>query len=122
VKRIVAALSEKLSLQLPEISIYFVSKQKIAQLHDEFFDDPTPTDCITFPHGEIFICPAVAVEYAKMHLLNPHKELTLYIVHCLLHLTGQGDTTPAERRTMRRKERAALAFLAREKLEKIVCI
>ncbi|MBF8263288.1 MAG: putative rRNA maturation factor [Parachlamydiales bacterium] len=58
--------NEKTACQ--EISVYFVTERRICELHREFFNDPTPTDCITFPIdketlGEIFVCPKTAIRY-----------------------------------------------------------
>ena len=94
--------AKKVSCQ--EIALHFVSKKKIAELHGEYFDDPTPTDCISFPIdpafslGEVFICPEVAKEYAKEHGLDPYEETTLYLVHGILHLLGYDDIEEKERR------------------------
>jgi probable rRNA maturation factor len=85
-----------------EVAIHFVSTQKICELHDEFFNDPSSTDCISFPLddeeesdyrilGEVFVCPATAVEYAQHHSTDPYEETSLYIVHGLLHLMGYDD-------------------------------
>jgi probable rRNA maturation factor len=41
----------------------------------------------------------------------PHQELTLYLVHGLLHLCGYDDTTPGEEQLMRRRESEVLALL-----------
>lgn len=96
--------------------MYLVSAKAITELHDEFFDDPTPTDCITFPlddsHlGELFVCPRAAVEYARKHKLPPYEELTLYLVHGILHCIGYDDLTPNQRRAMRKKEKSCMQFL-----------
>jgi probable rRNA maturation factor len=80
-----------------EVNVHLVSKKTITKLHEDFFQDPTPTDCITFPFaedsllGEIFICPEVAIEYANKYKKDPHQETSLYIVHALLHLLGFDD-------------------------------
>jgi len=99
-----------------EVAIYLVSKAKISKLHEEFFSDPTPTDCISFPiddeHlGEIFVCPQLAFAYAKKKELGPKEETALYIVHGLLHCLGYDDLTPSDRRTMRKKEKSCMALL-----------
>lgn len=99
-----------------EVSIYFVTTRKISQLHGEFFDDPSPTDCITFPMdededvipyrilGEVFVCPQTALKYAQAHALDPLEETTLYIVHGLLHLIGYDDIEEKDRECMRKAE------------------
>lgn len=86
-----------------EVSVYFVDKTKISQLHEQFFNDPSPTDCISFPidddedddgyHilGDVFVCPHTAIKYAAEHDLDPHTEATLYVVHGLLHLLKYDD-------------------------------
>jgi len=104
-----------------EVSVYFVTTKQICALHDEFFNDPSPTDCISFPidehHlGEIFVCPETALTYAKKHNLDPRKELTLYLVHGILHCLGFDDLTPPEKRRMRKKEKHCMHFLEAHKL------
>lgn len=101
-----------------EVAVHFVSKKTICELHARFFDDPAPTDCITFPGddpaiflGELFICPAVAKAYAKKHRLDPLEETTLYLVHGFLHLLGYNDIEQEEEREMRTQETRALKFL-----------
>lgn len=61
--------------------------------------------------AELYICPEVAQEYALAHGLSPSRELVLYAVHGMLHLTGQDDLTDEARLEMRRKEAEALAAL-----------
>jgi probable rRNA maturation factor len=99
-----------------EISIYFVTQKRISDLHQEYFNDPTPTDCITFPIddetlGEVFVCPKVALAYCEKNGGDPHTETSLYIVHGILHLLGYDDLEPGKRRTMRKKEKKCMAHL-----------
>jgi probable rRNA maturation factor len=122
VKEIVALVLDEEKVFCDEVALYFVKKKEISSLHEEFFDDPSPTDCISFPldtplkekkkgHcflGEIFVCSDVAVEYAKSHKKDPSEELNLYLVHGLLHLIGYRDKTPQERRVMRKKEKSCM--------------
>jgi probable rRNA maturation factor len=121
---VISFLLKELKISTDEIIIHFVMEQKIRLLHKEFFNDPSTTDCITFPidspqdkvgsfHllGEAFICPKAAVEYAKRHPIEPLEELFRYIIHCLLHLIGYDDIEPVERARMKRKERACLKKL-----------
>ena len=96
-----------------ELSVYLVGKRKIASIHEEFFNDPTPTDCITFPCdnqflGEVFICPKTAQEYNPK---KPYIETSLYIIHTILHLLGYEDETDSKRKVMH-KEQTRLLKLA----------
>ncbi len=101
-----------------EISLAFLTEPALARLHDDFLNDPAPTDVITFPGGAADdfageICVSVdraAEESAKRR--HPFAvELTLYLVHGWLHLAGLDDLTPAGRRAMRRGERRLLAAI-----------
>ena len=114
-----------------EIATYFVPTQKISRLHQEFFDDPSPTDCISFPidkektsgyHilGEIFICPRMALDYVLKtgEEINEdcYRELTLYLVHGLLHLMGYKDIHEKDRAQMRAQEHKQMESLIRQDL------
>ncbi|NGX45926.1 MAG: Endoribonuclease YbeY [Chlamydiae bacterium] len=121
-ERALSKLLQFYNITTKEIAIHFVSKKTICELHERFFDDPSPTDCITFPSdtpetflGEVFICPAVAKAYAKKHQLDPLEETTLYLIHGFLHLLGYGDIEAEEKLEMRKEEARALKHLERSK-------
>ena len=134
VKLLVSSILKKLKISADEISIQFVSTKKICKLHEDFFEDPTTTDCITFPidedHssgyrvlGEVFVCPKTALEYCKKNDRNPYVETSLYVVHGILHLLGYDDIDPKDRKLMRKKERQCMDFLHSQNLilsEKLV--
>jgi probable rRNA maturation factor len=61
--------------------------------------------------GEIVISAEMALESAARFGVTPIEELTLYLVHGLLHLCGYDDQTSPERRLMRKRERAILNLL-----------
>ena len=87
---------------LQEIEISVVSDETIAAVHSEFLDDPTPTDVITFPHGEILISYDTAFRFAGEQGHSVLDELFLYIVHGLLHLNGHLDHDLPQRVEMHR--------------------
>jgi len=66
----------------------------MARVHGDFLSDASETDVITFPYGEILVCPAVAWDRAAEYGLEVEQEVLLYALHGLLHLTGYDDTTP----------------------------
>lgn len=118
---------KELGISTDEISLHFVTEPKICKLHEEYFNDPSPTDCITFPMdgieykknayhilGEAFICPKTALIYAKNAGIDPYEELYRYVVHCILHLIGYDDINPKDRAKMKRKENSCL--------KKILCL
>ncbi len=103
-----------------EISLAFLTDAALARLHDDFLNDPAPTDVITFPGdsadelaGEICVSVDRAREEARARGRPFALELTLYVVHGWLHLAGLDDLTPRERQAMRRGERRLLAALRR---------
>jgi probable rRNA maturation factor len=61
--------------------------------------------------GEVVVSGEMAVATAGRFGWSPREELTLYLVHGLLHLCGYDDQTPRERRIMRERERVILAEL-----------
>lgn len=112
-----------------EVNIYFVDTPTICQLHQDYFDDPSPTDCISFPLddedttgyqilGEVFVCPETALSYAKEHAADPYDETSLYIVHGLLHLLGYDDMEEEDELPMRAAENSNMEIL--KKLNKLL--
>ena len=76
----------------------------MARVHGDFLGDLSETDVITFPYGEIVVCPAVAREQSPGYGLNVEQEVLLYALHGLLHLAGYDDTTPKLAKEMARAQ------------------
>lgn len=87
---------------LPEVTVVLVSDKRIAEIHRRFMDDPTPTDVITFDHGEIVISAETAKRQARQFSNSLAHELRLYLVHGLLHLSGFDDKTAKGAAEMKR--------------------
>ncbi|MDF1811161.1 MAG: rRNA maturation RNase YbeY [Verrucomicrobiales bacterium] len=87
-------------LDVVEISI--VTDETIAEVHGQFLDDPTPTDVITFHHGELLVSYDTAKSVAASLDHSPLEELFLYVVHGLLHLNGHLDKEKVDREEMHR--------------------
>jgi len=86
--------------ELHEVEISIVSDEVIAQVHVDFMDIPGATDVITFAHGEIVISAETARFYSDEYGNSFERELMLYIIHGLLHLSGHEDADPLERKQM----------------------
>ena len=117
VRKLIELFLQKKGIVCRELAVYFVSQKKITELHAEHFQDPTPTDCITFPLdqdflGEIFVCPQAALDYNPKH---PFEETTLYIIHGLLHLLGYDDIQREDRKKMQRKQTRLLKLAKAQK-------
>lgn len=121
VKPIVKHVIQEEGQHCQEVSIYFVDTEEICRLHDEFFNDPSTTDCISFPMdgeeeeyrvlGEVFVCPETALQYAQSNKLDPYEETTLYLIHGLLHLMGYDDIEEEDIQRMRTAEAHHLSRL-----------
>jgi len=100
-----------------EVGVFFISDRSMRKMHKVFFNDSSPTDCISLPidepqeavgHvylGDIFVCPETAIRYSAKKSTDPYKEITLYILHGLLHLIGYDDIDPDDRKRMRKIEK-----------------
>ncbi|GEP43240.1 rRNA maturation RNase YbeY [Brevifollis gellanilyticus] len=88
--------------QLEEIEISLISDEEIARVHGEFLEDPTPTDVITFHHGEILISTDTAESQGSENGNSVADETALYIIHGLMHLGGWDDHEAEEAAEMAR--------------------
>lgn len=93
---------------LAEIEVTIVGDADIARVHGDFLGDPTPTDVITFHHGEILISADTAERQAKEHGQSFENEVALYLVHGLMHLAGWDDHEQEEAREMAKRQESIL--------------
>ena len=106
-----------------ELSLAFLTDAALARIHDDFLNDPTTTDVITFEGnaslasaGEICVSADTAATFAATHNRDFSDELTLYVVHGWLHLAGYDDLKPAKKRRMRAAETRAMDLLRSAKV------
>ena len=85
---------------LDSVEISIVDDPTIARVHADFLGDPSATDAITFPYGEILVSCDTAASYAAAHGLDREEELFRYMVHGLVHLQGYLDYEPADREAL----------------------
>lgn len=131
VRKLVREFLKFHELKCDEVSIHFVDVQTISKLHADFFNDGSATDCISFPIddqaddqttenyrilGDVFVCPDVAKQYVKKCGGDFFEEMTLYVVHGLLHLLKFDDITPKDRKRMRKEEARFLQHAAANSL------
>lgn len=108
------------------VSVSVVSDREISRLHQEYLQDPSPTDVITFgamegrgpePRtaeglpflGDVVISWDTARRQAAFYRTSPVYEFYFYLCHGFLHLAGFEDRTKALRNRMHRIQRAILA-------------
>ena len=102
----------RLLKQKSEISVVFVSRQRMRSINKKYLGHDYVTDVITFDYrnlyAEIIICPSAARANAKKFKTSMEKELILYVIHGLLHLAGYDDRKPKDIQRMRLKEKQLL--------------
>ncbi len=55
---------------LESVEIAIVDDATIARVHGQYLNDPTATDVITFPYGEILVSCETELKYAASHALS----------------------------------------------------
>ncbi len=130
----------ELTLQIEQVaaavlSVSIVDNKAIHQINRQHLQHDYPTDVISFQldfardddapadapavlraagamiEGEIIASAEMAAEMASSGQWSPMDELTLYVIHGLLHICGYDDLSPAEKTIMRSRERAILNAL-----------
>src|SRR5256885_4134579 len=83
-----------------EVSLAFVDNPTIHQLNKRYLQHDEPTDVLSFPlsegnarrlAGELVVGAEVARSQAESRGHDVHAELTLYVIHGLLHLCDYDD-------------------------------
>jgi len=114
VERVVAAVRTHVGRPALEVSLLLCGDSEIAELHNEYMDDPTPTDVMSFEidgGAEVVVSVETARRLAAANGTSIRAEVALYIVHGILHTVGYDDKGAADRRRMRDAERAILTEL-----------
>ncbi len=105
-------------------SISFIGPRTMRRINRDFLGHDYLTDVMAFDYrgdcrpnsgdtvAEVLICPDAAVRRCRetpgMELAD---ELALYIVHGILHISGEDDLDPEPRAEMREKEKRLLREL-----------
>ncbi|MEQ1792538.1 MAG: rRNA maturation RNase YbeY, partial [Nitrospiraceae bacterium] len=108
-----------------ELGILFVGDQRMRSLNRQYRGKDRTTDVLAFamreaPHssssvlGDVVIAVPTAVRQAKEGQRSLDEELTVLLVHGILHLCGYDhERSEKEARRMQRRERMILRSLAR---------
>ncbi|MFT7487205.1 MAG: putative rRNA maturation factor [Candidatus Paceibacteria bacterium] len=102
-----------------ELEVIYVSDKTLAELHERFLSDASPTDVMAFdlgddeegPSGEVYVSVDCASRIASERAVSLQRELALYTVHGCLHLCGFDDHEPEDRAAMRLAESVVLGGL-----------
>ena len=104
------------------VSISFVSKAEIKKLNRQYFRKNRITDVIALEYkkndsfykdylGDIIIAPEIAKLNAAIYGVKFSDELSLYVIHGILHLLGYDDTTAALKKRIEKKQQEIIAKL-----------
>lgn len=99
---------------LDVLDIAFVDQKNSEKAHIDFMGVAGATDVITFLHGELVICPAIANQQAMEYGVPLAQELLRYMVHGMLHLAGHEDAEKQDREVMERAQELIIAALLTE--------
>ena len=94
--------------KLDGIEITLLDDDEMARLHGEFLNDATATDVITFDHGELLIGVEVAARQADEFQSLVEREIALYGIHGMLHLSGFDDKSSVEAKKMSNRQEEVL--------------
>ena len=112
-------------LEFRRVLFRSVDEPEMAELNRDHLGGDGPTDVLAFPVddpsevpeglpvllGDVVICPAVATRQATGGGLE--AELSLLLVHGILHLLGHDHAEPDERSAMQETERRVLDGFSR---------
>ncbi|MCP4652245.1 MAG: rRNA maturation RNase YbeY [Candidatus Omnitrophica bacterium] len=93
-----------------QVSILFCDNRRIRNLNRKYFKVNCATDVIAFPLeeddylGEVIISVEKAAKSCAKYSNTWEKELTLYLVHGVLHLVGYNDIKNSDKVKMQSKE------------------
>ncbi len=104
-------------------SVLLTDNQEIKKLNKKYRNGDYPTDVLAFPYGEksssyigdIVISLHKAKEQAITYKEELKNELARLVIHGILHLLGETDTTSKSKKKMWDKQEKILSLLKREK-------
>jgi len=112
-----------------EVSLLFVDDTEISELNARHLGRNGPTDVLAFPMsegedvkfhpeilGDVVVSAERALDYAKDHGFKVNDELSLYLIHGLLHLLGYDDVDSSAQTKMRHREEELLRKAGQRRL------
>lgn len=94
-------------LRCAHFDITFIADEHMSRLHQDYFNDPSLTDIITFnlesqhsPHGDLYICVDDARRHAREDGRCLDSEIQTLLLHGLLHCVGYVDHNETARSLM----------------------
>jgi rRNA maturation RNase YbeY len=103
--------------------IIFREDTFLQNLHKQYFNDPSPTDVITFDlgeetvEGEIYIAEGQARQQCKQYRVPLSEEVARLVIHGILHLKGYEDEKTEDRAIMKDMEDQLVRKVKKQFLE-----
>ncbi len=112
IHNLIKSISEEIEFKIYSLEINFVDLETIKEVNNTYMKHNYETDIVTLDYSkkndrldtELFISYDVAKENAEKFKVSLNEELIRLIIHGILHVTGFDDTSPAEKRKMKKVE------------------
>lgn len=111
-----------------EVSVLLVDDEGIRELNRSYRGIDQPTDVLAFSQregldqevnpnllGDIVVSVETALVQSKTYKQSLEREISLYLIHGLLHLLGYDDTEPLARARMFRRQEEILKQIKKGK-------
>ena len=121
IQRVVDAAIAADGLGPSALTVLLVDDGESSRLHQLHFNSPDTTDVMTYPDGsvdpetgrthlgDLAVCVDVAERAALERGRRTSDEVTLYVLHGVLHLLGYDDVDPDDQAAMWAEQRRLLA-------------
>ena len=126
--------AEKINVH-SEIGLVITSDEKIQELNLKYLKEDQPTDVLSFPMnehvggkplfievpdgkthlGDIMISYPTTVKQAAEHNHPVSREITILLIHGILHLLGYDHDIPRRKRLMKNRESAILKTIEEQR-------
>lgn len=103
------------------VSVTFLGLSAMSKMHQAHKHRSGPTDVLAFPLpqpdgslvGDVYVCPGVAAQAARLHGITRREELIRLIVHGTLHILGfdHPEGVDREKSTMWKRQEALVIAL-----------
>ena len=127
--------AEKVSVK-SEVGLVITGNEKIQELNLKYLEEARPTDVLSFPMnehfsaapafinvpdgkthlGDIMISYPTAARQAAEHNHPVSREITILLIHGMLHLLGYDHDIPKRKQVMQNRESAILKSIEEQRL------
>jgi probable rRNA maturation factor len=118
-----------------EVTLLFVSNEEMSAYNKKFLDRDGPTDVLAFPVeelkpgvvpdkdrngppfilGDVIVAPAYVTNQATLFEVTPEDEMTLMVVHGILHLLGYDHQNDDDAELMEGRESELMIMVGKER-------